>query len=232
LRNGLRQIIQGENTSFIIPKSYAVKQSIEAKKVGNKQAELTALAGGNDYWAFYFLGEYYKQNKDYKQAIDFFIKSVNAKPNFTQCYLKIAICYFEMKNFYQTVTYLNQYLKVNQQDDFAYALRARANANLNNNDIALNDIITAIALENSIDYRFLEGKILFRMKRYQQSLEKLEKLTNEIQTSEIYKYIGLAQAELGQNSDALINLEKSILLSDDDKIVNTKYNEIKLRIEK
>ena len=155
LRNGLRQIIQGNNTSFIIPKSNFVKEAVKAKKSGDKQGEFSALSSGNDYWTNYFLGGYYKQNKDFAQAINYFVKAVNAKPNFTQCYLEIAVCYFELKNFSQTVTYLNQYLKANPNDDFAYALRARANANLNNNDAALNDIITAMAFENSLDYKFL-----------------------------------------------------------------------------
>lgn len=232
LRNGLKQIIQGQNTSFILPKSNAVKQAVNAKKAGNKQGELTALAAGNDYWAYYFLGNFHKNNRDYNQAVSYYIKSVNAKPSFTQCYLEIAVCYFEVGNFQQAVTYLNQYLKINQQDDFAYALRARAQANLNNNDAALSDILTAMALENSIDYRFLEGKILYNMKRYQQAKEKLEKLTDEIQTAEIYKFIGLCEAEMGNDTQAIINLDKSILLFEDDKTVNTKYNEIKARIEK
>ncbi len=232
LKNGLQQIIKGKNFSFIIPKSNAVKQSIEMKKIGNKQGELTSLTSGNDYWAYYFLGQFYKQNKDYNQAISYLIKSVNAKPSFNQCYLEIAVCYFELGNFQQAVTYLNQYLKVNQQDDFAYALRARAYANLDNNDSALSDILTAIALENSLDYRLLEGKILYNMKRYSQAKEKLEKLTDEIQTAEVYKYLGLCNAELGNYNEAIDSLDKSIILFDDDKLVNTKYNEIKSRIEK
>lgn len=232
LKNGLQQIIKGKNFSFIIPKSNAVKQSIEMKKIGNKQGELTSLTSGNDYWAYYFLGQFYKQNKDYNQAIGYLIKSVNAKPSFNQCYLEIAVCYFELGNFQQAVTYLNQYLKVNQQDDFAYALRARAYANLDNNDSALSDILTAIALENSLDYRLLEGKILYNMKRYSQAKEKLEKLTDEIQTAEVYKYLGLCNAELGNYNEAIDSLDKSIILFDDDKLVNTKYNEIKSRIEK
>ena len=81
LRNGLRQIIQGKNTSFI--KSAAVNKSITAKKSGDKQAELTALLGGNDYWAYYFTGIYYKENKDYTNAISYFVKSVNAKTTLT-----------------------------------------------------------------------------------------------------------------------------------------------------
>lgn len=232
LKNGLQQIIKGKNFSFIIPKSNAVKQSIEMKKIGNKQGELTSLTSGNDYWAYYFSGQFYKQNKDYNQAIGYLIKSVNAKPSFNQCYLEIAVCYFELGNFQQAVTYLNQYLKVNQQDDFAYALRARAYANLDNNDSALSDILTAIALENSLDYRLLEGKILYNMKRYSQAKEKLEKLTDEIQTAEVYKYLGLCNAELGNYNEAIDSLDKSIILFDDDKLVNTKYNEIKSRIEK
>lgn len=232
LKNGLQQIIRGKNFSFIIPKSNAVKQSIEMKKIGNKQGELTSLTSGNDYWAYYFLGQFYKQNKDYNQAISYLIKSVNAKPSFNQCYLEIAVCYFELGNFQQAVTYLNQYLKVNQQDDFAYALRARAYANLNNNDSALSDILTAIALENSIDYRLLEGKILYNMQRYNQAKEKLAKLTDEVQTAEVYKYLGLCQAELGNYKEAIDSLDKSIILFDEDKLVNTKYNEIKSRIEK
>ena len=232
LKNGLRQIIQGENTSFILPKSNAVKQAVNYKKSGNKQGELTALTAANDYWAYYFLAQYYRQNKDYNQAINYFVKSVNAKPSFNQCYLEIAVCYFELGNFQQTVTYLNQYLKINPQDDFAYALKARCEANLDNNDDALSDILTAIALENSVDNRFLEGKILYNMKRYRQAKDKLEKLTSDIQTAEIYKYIGLCYDGLGNYNEALNNLDKSILLFDDDKTVNSKYNEIKAKIGK
>ena len=232
LRNGLKQLLQGYNNSFIATKNNTVKQAVNAKKTGSKEAELNALSSGTDYWAYYFLGEYHKQNKNYDTAINYFIKSVNAKPNFVQCYLEIAICYYELKNYFQTITYLNQYLKVNSKDDFAYYLNAKANMNLNVYDTALSDILTAIALENSIDYRYLEGQILFKMKRYQQAKDKLEKLTQEIQTSEIYKYIGFAYAELGNYSEAIINLEKSLILSDDDKTVISKYNEIKSRIEK
>lgn len=230
LRDGLRQIIQGKGRSFVISTSPAVRQSMEAKKIGNKQGELSALSSGNDYWAYYYLGEYYKENKDYNNALNYYIKSINAKNSFIQCYLEIAICYYELRNYNQAITYLNQYLKINTQDDFAYALRARCNANLGNNEAALTDILTAQALENDIDYKFLEGKILYNLRKYSQAKEKLESLSNEIQTAELYKYLGLSYAELGNNAEALLNLEKSIILSDDDKVVNAKYNELKMGI--
>ena len=118
LRNGLNQIIKGYNTSFVVAKSDAVKQAVEARKIGDKQKELNALSAGTDYWAYYFLGEYYKQNKDYDKAINYFIKSVNEKPTFTQCYLQIAICYYELKNYMQTITYVNQYLKYSPNSSY------------------------------------------------------------------------------------------------------------------
>ena len=232
LRNGLRQLVQGNKSSFIIPKSNGIRQAINAKKQGNKDGELNALMSSDDYWANYFLGQYYKNTKDYNKAISYFVKSVNAKPNFVQCYMEIALCYFELRNYSQAITYLNQYLKVNPKDDFAYALRARANANAGNNDAALNDIITANSIENSNDYKFIEGKILYKIGNYSQAINKLTPLTEEIQNSEIYKYIGLSYAGLGNNADAIINLEKSIILSNDDKFVNNRYNELKMRIEK
>ncbi len=229
LRNGLRQIIQGKNSSFI--KSYAINKSITAKKSGDKQAELTALLGGNDYWAYYFTGVYYKENKDYNSAISYFVKSVNSKPTLTQCYLEIALCYFELKNWQQTLTYLNQYIKINPQDDLAYSLRAKTYMNMQNYDSALSDVLTASAMDNSAENRFLECKILYMSKKYSQALKKLLELEDELQTAEIYKYIGLCYARTGDLTNALMNLDKSIILFEDDKTVNDEYNSIKSRIE-
>ena len=222
LRNGLRVVMQGKRSSFI--QSSAVNKAQDAKRIGNKDKEFTELAQGSDCWAYYFLGEYYKKDGKYQDAISAYVKSVNSKPTFTQCYLEIAICYYELGNYNQCLTYLNQYLKDNPRDDFAYFLKAKANLALNNNDNALNDVITAMAIENSVDCRFLEAKILYNMQKYSQTIEKLEQLKNDIQTAEYYKYLGLAYLELGNKVDAAINLEKSLLLCDDDATVKMKYN--------
>ena len=64
LRNGLRQIIQGNNSSFILGKSTAVQKSVSAKRNGNKELELSSLTAGSDFWAYYFLGEYYRNTKN------------------------------------------------------------------------------------------------------------------------------------------------------------------------
>ena len=232
LKNALTQINRGINNSFITQKSLTVKKSLEAKKNGDKKTELEELKSANDCWTYYYLGEYYEQNQDYKNAIDAFIKSVNSKPSLEHCYLKIAKCYFELKNYNQTIMYINQYLKTHAKDDFAYYLRAKAHLKLNSPQLALNDIITATAINNSLENKYLEGIILYETKQYQQAKNKLASIEKEIQTAEIYKYLGLAEYELGNYTDATINLEKSLLLSDDDNYVKTKYNELKTRINK
>ena len=59
------------------------------------------------------------------------------------------------------------------------------------------------------------------------SAEKLEKLTPYIKTAELYKYIGLSYYQLKDYNNALLNLNNSIILSDDDIEVKNKYNEVK-----
>ena len=93
-------------------------------------------------------------------------------------------------------------------------------------------VVTNIA--TSQEYKSLIGEYndLFDTIEDEELKDKLEKLTPEIQTAEIYKYIGLCYDGLGNYNEALNNLDKSILLFDDDKTVNSKYNEIKAKIGK
>ena len=175
------------------------------------------------------MADYYRRNNDRTKAISYFIKSVNEKPTFVQCYLQIALCYFEMEQYQQALTYLNQYLKINQEDDFAYALRAKIYNFLGDNTSALSEITTAMAIENNEEYKFIECKILYDLKRYLQARDNLK--NTKLETAEYYKYLGISEAALGNDADAILNLEKSIILYDDDKIVNMKYNELKLKVE-
>lgn len=232
LKNALMQINKGVNNSFITQKSPSVRKALLAKKNGDKTLQLESLTSGNDYWAYYYLGEYYQQNRKYQSAIDAFTKTLNSKSSLSHCYLKIAQCYFELKNYNQTIMYINQYLKYMPRDDYAYYLRAYAYNNLNSFDLALNDIKTATAINNSCENKYLQGIIFFNMKHYQQAKNKLSSIEKDIQTAEIYKYIGLCEYELENFAEALIYFEKSLLLSDDDINLKNKYNELKIRMNK
>ena len=52
-------------------------------------------------------------------------------------------------------------------------------------------------------------------------------MIGDIQTSDIYKYIGLCYYGLKDYNNALLNLDKALILSDDDKFLLLKYNEVK-----
>ena len=53
-----------------------------------------------------------------------------------------------------------------------------------------------------------------------------------MQTAEVYKYLGLCDYALHNYASALLNIDKAIILSDDDKNLNSKYDGIKSELEK
>ena len=89
------------------------------------------------------------------------------------------------------------------------------------------EINTAIALNDDIEYEYVHGIILYNKGNYAKAKTLLEGLTEDIQTSDIYKYIGLCYYGLKDYNNALINLDKALILSDDDKFLLLKYNEVK-----
>lgn len=225
-----------KNSSYISSHNSNVRQAEDYKMQGNKDKELSTLLdaaskNSNDYWASYYLAEFYRKNKDYSNALTYYQKTLNSKPTFTQCYLDIAIINFENKLYNLAIQNINKYLETNPKSDTAYALRAKINLNSGNLDLAEQDIKQAIQLNNDISYNLINAKILYYKKDYKNSRKNFEILSNNIKTSEVYKYIGLCDYELGNYANALLNLDKAIILSDDDKTLDLKYNEIKKKLE-
>ena len=225
-----------KNSSYISSHNSNVRQAEDYKMQGNKDKELSTLLNAadknsNDYWASYYLAEFYRKNKDYGNALTYYQKTLNSKPTFTQCYLDMAIINFENKSYNLAIQNINKYLETNPKSDTAYALRAKINLSSGNLDLAEQDIKQAMQLNNDISYNLINAKILYYKKDYENSRKNFEILSNSIKTSEVYKYIGLCDYELGNYANALLNLDKAIILSDDDKTLDLKYNEIKKKLE-
>ena len=127
---------------------------------------------------------------------------------------------------------LNKYLGYNKNSDIAYALRAEANMNLNYLAEAEDDIKQALDIEENIAYLLIEAKILYYKGNYDTAREKLNILSRNIQTSEVYKLLGLCDYAQNNYGSALLNIDKAIILSDDDKSLNSTYNNIKLILDK
>ncbi len=126
---------------------------------------------------------------------------------------------------------LNSYIKSNSNSDFAYALRAKAYMATAQYQNAESDIKTALALNDDLTYRFIQAKINYLRGNFRIAKQQFEGLTGDIQTSEIYKYMGLCDYMTKNYTDALLNLDRAIILSDEDKSLAAKYNEVKALIK-
>ena len=144
----------------------------------------------------------------------------------------LAQSYYDLGDFKNAVNYADKYLSYNQKSDIAYALRAQANMEMNYLIEAQDDIKKALDIEENISYLLIDAKIAYYRGNYDDARDKLNLLSRNVQTSEVYKYIGLCDYAQNDLSNALLNIDKAIILSDDDKDLNLKYNEIKSELDK
>lgn len=167
--------------------------------------------------------------KDYNKAISYYKKGISENPQFAPNYLGLAITYYEMKNFQDAKYNLDYYLTKERNSDFALMLRAKTNLNLNNTQYALDDIRAANALNTNLEYKLTEGIILTEAGRYKEAREILNKVSQEIRTYLVFKYLGTCDYKLGDYKKAVLNFERAILLFEDDKTILPMYNDAKRR---
>ncbi len=233
LKNTLIRVTNPNAKSYLTYNDKTIQQAQQYKKQGERNKQISTLASAtNDFWSIFLLAQYYRDNGDYNNAISYFQKATNLKPDYSQNYLGLAQCYSEMGDYKKAVNNLNKYIGYNQNSDIAYALRANANLNLNSLSEAEDDIKRALEIEENISYLLIEAKILYYKGNYDDAREKLNLLSRNIQTSEVYKYLGLCDYAQNNLTSALLNIDKAIILSDDDKELNSTYNDIKATLDK
>ena len=215
-----RSFMDGYNKD--IDKALTYKRLGDRINMGNTLVEATK--SGN-FWVFGYLGDYYRENKNYKPAIEAYFQAYQMQPSYTQALLAIAICYLESGEYESVHEPIKRFLYQNQQCDLAYAIRAKAYMNSNQLNDAETEIVTAIALNDDIEYQLIHGIILYKKANYTRAINVLSKVAEEVQTAEVFKYLGLSYLGRKEYSNAMLNLDKAILLSDDDIELNQKYNE-------
>lgn len=232
LKNTLLRIQNPEIQSYLTSVNQTLSKAFSFKKSGDRKKQLDTLSSmPNDFWANYFLAEYYREN-DLDKSIFYYQKAIELKPNYSQSYLGLGKAYLDNKQFQNAVDALNKYLTYNKNSDIAYALRADCYMNMNYLSDAYDDIKKALKIEENISYLLIEAKILYYKGDYDDAREKLNILSRNVQTSEVYKLIGLCDYAQKDYKNALLNLDKAIILSDDDKTLNSTYNDIKQILEK
>lgn len=233
LKNTILRVTNPSSQSYLSTKNQSIKTANTYKKKGDiSQAISTLISASNEYWAAYSLAELYRDNEDYNNALTYYAKAESINANYPQTYIGKANVYYCMKDYQNALKNINKYLTYNKSSDIGYTLRAKINVNLNNINDAELDIKKAISVDTNLSYLLLEAKILYLKGDYKTARDKLNIISANIQTSEVYKYIGLCDYAMGNYTSALLNLDKAIILSDDDKTINSKYNEIKLMLDK
>ena len=227
LKNTLLRVMNPNVESYLTSTNKNLNQAFSYKKSGNRAGFVNALESGNDFWSNYFLAEYYRENNDPNNAIIYYKKSIDLKPNYSQSYLGLGKSYIDDKNYPDAIETLTKYISFNKSSDIAYAWRSVANLNMNYIVEAEDDIKHALNIEENISYLLIEAEILYFKGQYDDAREKLNVLSRIIQSSEVYKYIGLCDYAQNDYKNAMINLNKAIILSDEDKNLVSTYNNIK-----
>ena len=235
LKRGLQHVINQDKKSFVTGVNPDIKAAMEYKQVGDERNEYEALLKGtkanNAYLAFYYLGNYYREKNEYMKALDAYNSSVSAKPDFAQAYLSTAITLFDVGRYEAVINPIDKYLTFDSKDDLAYAIKSRAEFELGKIADAEADNEMAIKLNNCPEYQFDKAKILYKNGNYQQAKTIFKELLPYIQTSKIYEYMGYCDLEMKNYVSALMNIDKALILSDDDLYLENKYNEIKKLLE-
>ena len=228
LKSLLYQLGTKHQKSFITGYIADLDKSMSARRAGDNIREgniLQDASKSNNFWIYHYLGEYFRENKEYNAAIECYFKAYQIEPAFTQALLAIAVCYLESERYEMVNEPIKRFLYFNQQSDIAYSIRAKAYMKLGQYNDAETEIVTALALNNDIEYQLLHGIILYKRGNYARAINVLNRVAEEVQTSDVFKYLGLSYLARKEYSNAMLNLDKAILLSDDDKELNEKYNE-------
>lgn len=230
LKDLLYQLGTTNQKSFISGYNPQLDKAFSAKLAGDRVGEENALkeaTNGGSFWAYSYLGDYFRDNKKYQEAIDAYFKAYELQPSFTQALLSIAVCYLESGQYDMVNEPIRRFLYQNQQSDVAYAIRAKAYMMLGQYVDAETEIVTALALNNDIEYKLLQGIILTKRGSYPKAINVLSEVAKEVQTSDVYKYLGYCYLGIKDYNNAMLNMDKAIILSDDDNELKTKYNETK-----
>lgn len=235
LKKGLNHIIAQDKRSYVTNINPLVSQAMEYKLAGSIAGEESALIqaskGNNAYLAYYYLGNFYRAKKDYLKALDSYNSAVSKRPDFAQAYLASAIVLYDIGNFQAVLNPIDKYLTFNPKDDLAYAVKSRAEFALGMLEQSRHDNDRALDINDCPEYQFDKAKILYKYEAFKDSKDLFESLLNDIQTSKIYEYMALCDIGMQNYNSALLNLDKAIILSDDDEFLENKYNEVKEILE-
>jgi len=235
LKRGLSHIISQDKKTFVSSVNPSIKKAQEYKRQGNEKMEYASLIegteGDNSYLAFYYLGNFYRDRNEFAKAIDAYNSSLSARSQFAQSYLALAITLYEEGKYESALNPIDKYLTIMPDDDLAYAVKSRIEFQLGMFEQAEIDNNKALSINDCPEYRFDKAKILYKSGDFKNAKDLFSEILPDIQTSKIYEYMGYCDYELKDYMSALNNIDKALILSNDDEYLENFYNEIKRHLE-
>lgn len=235
LKSTINGILNPNFQSILTSANPYLHTAKNAYKLGNKTQVIEILKENinkGNHWAAYILGNTYAYSNDYFNAISYYQRAISLKPDFQPVYLSMASAQIYSMQYSEALKNVNTYLNYRPNSDTAYALKAECLLNLKRYQEALDNINKAAAISDNAEYQLIKGKILYCIGYYLEACDIFQKLVNEFPTAETYADLGLCQYKLKNYANSLLNLDKAIILSDDDKNLRMKYNEVRMLLEK
>lgn len=187
------------------------------KQTGESQKSFSTLMRAKDqnpkdFCAILLLGDYSKDNGEFKEALQYYREVIQIKPDYNLAYLKIAQTRAEDVDLAGSNATLNYYHKLNPQDDYAFYMMANNYLLMNDYTKAKESIFKAISMNNCREYRELLGKINYQNEEIQDALDAFLSSLSSSSSSEIYNYIGMCYYNLHDFNKAILNINKAITM--------------------
>ncbi len=185
-------------------------------KEWQNQLKLAIKANPNDKRAYLNLGNYYLEQKEYKDAIKNFETALIYDDEYYEAYLGLAIAYIEINNPQKALLALRNAGALNSKSDEISYYLAKMCILDNRFDEAKEYLLDAVSKADNPQYYLELGKIYFYKNDYKNAVENFQKsVTQDVRlknTAELNNYLGLCYYHTKDLKKALINLQRAVEL--------------------
>lgn len=185
-------------------------------KEWQNQLKLAIKANPNDKRAYLNLGNYYLEQKEYKDAIKNFETALIYDDEYYEAYLGLAIAYIEINNPQKALLALRNAGALNSKSDEISYYLAKMCILDNRFDEAKEYLLDAVSKADNPQYYLELGKIYFYKNDYKNAVENFQKsVTQDVRlknTAELNNYLGLCYYHTKDLKKALANLQRAVEL--------------------
>ncbi len=126
----------------------------------------------NHFRILFNLGVFYKKLGNLDLAEEYYKKSIEENPYYPYSYLNYAVMYREKEDYFKAIDIINEGILQNEDEGFLYYNRACFYVGINKLDLALEDVLKSIELNEFFEGYMKEDEELNSIR----NLEKYKKL--------------------------------------------------------